>query len=266
VQKKVIMICGIPYYEVNGEAFKEEVRKMPAIMGIDYKFDQTNTQAEVGGGSVPVGTILSISQGYFEDGLNNGFTPIGASGNTIADMNAWLGANHPSWSVCDGTAPADQDSPVWDDVSKHLPNLTNNRFICGSTSAGASGGTENISLSTNNLPQHKHNLASKSTGSGGSHIHNVLGYNGGHTHGYYYPGAAGAIYYINSWITANRSSYNATDLGSGISNSVSHRHNSVSTSEVHDHTLSGSLGSTGSGSPFSNIPQYLDAFYIVRIK
>ena len=62
---------------------------------------------------------------------------MGAS-NSVAGANVYL--NPLGWYVCDGTAPSIAASAIWNTVGRYLPNLTDDRFIQGSTTAGSTGG------------------------------------------------------------------------------------------------------------------------------
>lgn len=93
----------------------------------------------------------------FLEKLSN-FIPIGTCfsiipknpGTTIADLNIII--NPMGYFVCDGTAPNDPGAPVYNGLNKHMPNLTNNIFLCGFTSSGATGGS-------NNLANHRHSTS-----------------------------------------------------------------------------------------------------------
>lgn len=93
-------------------------------------------EGSIGAGSVetPVGSVVAWLGGYFTNASNGGFTNV--LGNTTANANTYIGEN---WRVCDGTIPNDPDSPIWNNASRRLPNLTDSRFVRGGTAAGANG-------------------------------------------------------------------------------------------------------------------------------
>lgn len=89
----------------------------------------------------PVGAILFWLPGYFAAAGNVGIVPV-LSLNTVAAANAYL--NSLGWYVCNGAAVNVPGSLVWNAASRYLPNLTDSRFIMGSTAAGATGGSNTM--------------------------------------------------------------------------------------------------------------------------
>lgn len=122
----------------------------------------------------PVGTIMAYNPGYYTDGLNSGFQVVGPATNTVAGINAFLPEN---WRVCDGSALNNSQSPIWNNTNRYLPNLSNSRFLMGSTTTGAIGGSSSVTLSINNLPAHSHSIdhdhAAITSGAGSSHSHTI---------------------------------------------------------------------------------------------
>lgn len=105
----------------------------------------------------PVCCIAAFIGGYFIDAANTGFTNV--LGNTIANVNAYLSTvdltGTTLFKVCDGTAPNDPNSPIYNTASKHLPNLTDDRFLCGSTVCGQILDLNGLSGS-NDFKDHQH--------------------------------------------------------------------------------------------------------------
>lgn len=142
---------------------------------------QTNT--------VPAGTIVPWSGGYFADSDNGGFVDV--LGNDVAAANAHL--NPDGWYVCDGAELNVPGSAKYDGTGRHLPNLTDDRFLCGSNVAGATGGSNTTShthtidiagfqsgghtLTTNEIPGHRHAVP---------HLKYVWGVGTAADHGWYY--------------------------------------------------------------------------------
>jgi microcystin-dependent protein len=165
---------------------------------------------------LPVGTILAISVGswrYASDEFKR------------------------NWHICDGT--------------EETPDLRG-KFLRGGTSSDtATGGVDNITLTTENLPAHNHghNLTiedythghslrggawSSSNCDGLSDSYQIAGRNGIHSNDSYYE--------------------KGPDSGLFIS------------SDTHSHTLSGSISnSTGGGKAFSIIPSYYTVIYIIKV-
>ncbi len=194
-------------------------------------------------GAVPVGSIVARIPGYFSNGNNGSYTAVALS----------LPSN---WKICDGSLCNDSDSPIFNGAGRYLPNLTDSRFIMGSTlaAAGQIGGNagNQVTLSEANLPAHAHTIAHTHTFSGttsnnGSHSHTVQCYWSNGIAGYYMPTESG---------TANPSNPATSAAGD------------------HTHTFSGATsnpsatdsGSVGSGTAFSILPKYLTAVYLMRIK
>jgi len=83
-------------------------------------------------GSVPVGSIVAWNPGYYLDGLNGTFVnadflPL----NTVAGANSYL--NTKGYYVADGSTPGITGSLIWNAAGRHLPNLTDDRFLMGTT-------------------------------------------------------------------------------------------------------------------------------------
>jgi hypothetical protein len=127
----------------------------------------SNLIGQYGGmGAVPVGAILPWVSGYFTASTNTGHTPILASADTIAAANSYL--NTLGYYVCDGSALNIPDSPVWNAAGRYLPNLTDSRFLMGSTTIGvaANGGS-------NTMADHKHANTNLSVVAETAHTHGV---------------------------------------------------------------------------------------------
>ena len=132
------------------------------------------------------------------------------------------------WYLCDG--------------NNSTPDLRD-RFIVGSGTdsggthdIGDTGGANSVTLSESNLPAHTHGSGSLATSSAGAHTHSMSLYQD---------------HYSGSWnIGGNRSSY----VASASTNSAG----------AHTHSITGSTGSTGSGSSVENRPSYYALAYIQK--
>lgn len=201
---------------------------------------------------VPVGSIIAYNPGYYTNGSNAGFTVIGPSTNTIAGIKTYLASDAVNWYVCDGTAPNDVLSPIWNVAGRFVPNLTGDRFLKGSIAVGAIGGQSSVTLATTNLPSHNHTInhdhAAANTGNqSASHRHSQQNAGGG------YNGA-----------DVNATNFRSVNIGgSGVNSSFQ------DTSHTHSFNMpaySGSSGNAGSGTSFSIVPVFLNTVYIIRIK
>lgn len=182
-------------------------------------------------------------------------------------VSMWSGtkATIPSgWLLCDGT--------------NGTPDLRN-KFIRGigtgeTDEAGATGGANTVTITTDNLPAHVHTIAhthgaiTGSLSSAGSHTHTI------NTYSY-----AKAAYYLVAEQTANITSFPVQNYGSSNyytvgSYSVSQCYYSRSPNAAgdHSHTLSdasvpaysGNSGSVGAGTALSILPTYYALAFIIK--
>lgn len=159
---------------------------LPEISGTLASFDATNRN---GIGLVPVGAIIPYFPGSFGAGANTTYTNRVGAGNTVAQINALL--NSVGWYVCNGASLNDASSPIFNGAGRFLPDLTDDRFIQGATTAGTAGGANTFTptgtisgitinaftISSSNLPTHTHTIdhdhGSQTTGAGSAHSHGV---------------------------------------------------------------------------------------------
>lgn len=160
------------------------------------------------------------------------------------------------WALCDGT--------------NGTPDLRD-RFIVGAGkeyNVGATGGAKEVTLSTSQIPSHRHSSGSLSTSSTGSHSHSAgtLSTNsaGSHSHTYSQPtdasGAArdagGTKFYrdgTSSMSTSSAGSHSHTISGS------------TSSSGSHSHDVTGYTDYTGSGQAHENRPPYYALAFIMKL-
>jgi hypothetical protein len=153
------------------------------------------------------------------------------------------------WALCDGT--------------NGTPNLTN-KFIRGATTSNelSTGGQDSVTLATGNIPSHTHSF-SGTTNTTGSHAHTgSTASAGAHTHTI---SSIGSLAYPqNSGNQGNQAGYGRG--GTLTTNSAgAHTHTlTINANGNHSHTISGTTGSTGSGSAFDNKPAYMALAYIMK--
>jgi len=139
------------------------------------------------------------------------------------------------WQYCNGVA-----IPAGQKLSGSTPNLTDERFLAGSSSAGNIGGS-------NTLVDHTHGFSLTAAGqSGGTHDHQIHGYDGAVS------GAPGRNLASAAEVGFN-SSYGDTLPGGGS----------------HTHSPSSVTGSVGTGSvPTStdSRPKYISVKYLMRVR
>ena len=131
-------------------------------------------------GGVPVGAVIPFIGGYFTNGSNAGYTNVlgGTAGNTVANVNSLL--NSTGWYVCNGATINLANSPIFNGSNRYLPNITDSRFIMGSTSSGTIGGSNSNSHSHTFSHDHGmgHDHLIPHTHTAGAHTHTLSG----HTH------------------------------------------------------------------------------------
>ena len=199
---------------------------------------------------IPAGSVISWLPGYFADGSNGTYTFALGSANTVAAANTYL--NPLGWYVCDGAALNLAASPIFVGASRYLPNLTDSRFLMGSTAAGSIGGS-NTMAHTHDVVDHTH--------TGPSHTHTGPS----HTHDTTVP--------IDGWgYSAAISGYMGSSAPNETARATSNR-TFTSAASGTGATGSSGTGATGSGgaqtssaaSNTENRPLYLSCFYIMRV-
>lgn len=108
---------------------------------------------------LPVGTILPWFPRFFSNPNNTGL-----HGSDMVSLS-------PKWRLCDGSAPNIDISPIWNTVDKYVPDLTDDRFICGDVTVGGIGGQNSI-IHLHNVT-HKHTVNIWSESIDWNHTHNL---------------------------------------------------------------------------------------------
>lgn len=190
--------------------------------------------------TVPAGVIVAFIGGYFGTSENGSFTNV--VGNTVADVNTLL--NSRGWYVCDGTALNLPASPIFNGVGRYLPNLTDSRFIHGSTSAGGVGGS--------NTTEHTHTI---------SHIHSTA------NHTLTRAQTAPHDHAIGGWahMAGSGQSYHDTTLRT-TSYAEKWTTNSNGLGEAHNHGNTGAASVASSGSvSLENRPKFISCLYLMKV-
>ena len=214
---------------------------------------QVATTAFVIANGVPVGCVIPFMGGYFTNGSNGGFTNV--LGNSVAAVNGAVSAA--GYRVCDGAALNVTASPIFNGTGRYLPNLTDSRFLMGSTSAGGVGGG-NTMAHTHTLV-HTHTIAhvhgtsahTLSTAQIPHHSHRMADYlvAGSGTSGRRAPGDSGGPAFTN------------TDGGGS---SPSHSHGNTGGSSAAN-SGSASTTTTSGASNVENRPAFLACVYIMKV-
>jgi len=133
------------------------------------------------------------------------------------------------WVLCDG--------------NNSTPDLRD-RFIVGAGSTyavDATGGSSTVTLTEANLPSHTHGAGTLATASAGSHTHTT------------------SATFRESAGIGDTAYQNKTVYSEGLSSEIT-----INSAGAHTHTISGSTGSTGSGTAHENRPPYYALAYIMK--
>jgi len=114
--------------------------------------------------NVPCGSIVAWVGGYFTNSINSDYQFVLGTSNSIAAINDYVDPD--GFRVCDGSEYNNPNSPIFNGAGRHLPNLTDNRFIMGDTQVGGIGG--------NNVFSHNHTIAH-------THTVDIANFNCGYT-------------------------------------------------------------------------------------
>lgn len=243
------------------------------------KVSVSSTGASVTGnlsvsGTIPAGQLTGTMPAI------DGSALTGIQGIPSGAIMMWNGtnANIPSGFVlCDGT--------------NGTPDLTD-RFILGrsgSSNSGSSGGSNTVTLATNNLPSHTHGDGNYVTSNTGAHSHSLSGNTsntGGHSHNTNNTGnhGHGMYNYYNGntrfgykgALTSNNQTNNSPANGM-MTNAGGHSHNTNNTGNHshslsgntsntgnHSHNISGNSGATGGGSALTITPIHFTLAFIMK--
>ena len=180
----------------------------------------------------------------------------------------WSGASNAiptGWALCDG--------------NNNTPDLRN-RFIVGagsSYSVGNTGGSDTVSLNTNQIPAHSHGF-SLSAASAGAHTHSntfsvrlsnlTCSSAGAHTH------TVDACDYdrdsgmANGWPGVGNSSTLTTSSAGAHTHTISGSGSlsgSISSGGDHTHSVSGAISNSGGGQAHENRPPYYALCFIMKV-
>ena len=200
--------------------------------------------APTGFGVVPLGAIIPIASNL------TGAHTIPASG--VMDAAGW--------QYCDGAAISASAT-----MSGTIYNLTDDRFIQGSSTAGVTGGSNTIVDHTHSFSLTAAGQSGGSTTTGGQsndHTHGGTTSGGGDGFSGFYGTATGGanpdVGYLRPGATHTHA-FSTGGVSAGHTHSVpSHTHNSSS--------VSGSIGSGSAPTSTNSRPKYVSAQYIMRVK
>ena len=195
------------------------------------------------------------------------------NGTPTGGLMLWPTASPPAnWLICNGSAVSRATYATLFAVvgttfgvgdgstTFNLPNYTD-RMPIGAGSAyavNAQGGAASTTLTTTELPAHSHSASSSSSSSFLGTAGQTSNVDLSHTHSY----NLGSI--TASGVYAQVTAVNAGPVNtSGASVNMNHAHAFTPVGSVSTST-STSIGSTGSGAAFTNLPPYLGIYFIIK--
>lgn len=226
----------------------------------------------VSGVTSAIQTQLDVLQTQYGIVPVGGMVPIASNltGSYTMPVSGAVSAH--GWMLADGAA-----IPGGNTLSGTTPNLSDSRFLLGSTTAGTTGGASSITLTITNLPSHTHGLANHTHTM--SHTHSIDhnhaavtsgNVSAGHTHTYdrVSTGAAAPdTAYGSSW--GNRS-FNTGAQSANHTHSVDLPNftgtSGAASSSTTSVPSSNTSNATGSGTSFSILPTYISCVYLIRVK
>jgi len=148
-----------------------------------------------GPGTVPLGAIMPV--------VNS--SPITGGGYTIPPSGT-VDAN--GWQLCNGVA-----IPSGNTLTGSTPDLSDGRYLRGSTVSGTTGGSNSITIGSANLPTHTHGVGTLANAPEAAHTHTKSGS----------VSAEGAHYHASTSLSGNL--VNAAELAHTHSSALpAHRH------------------------------------------
>ena len=201
--------------------------------------DSTNWEplSVEGRGSTPLGAVVAVLDDY-----SNVSVPTSGS----IDVRGF--------QVCDGAAlAAEATIGTGTILGGNTPDLTDGRFLRGSSASGAIGGSATKTLAAANLPTHSHTM---------SHTHSI-----NHDHG-----TSGTSHDHNVRI---QNTAGGTDIAPDVdANVLGYRNYATENASVNLSNFTGTSGAAstantgqvGSGTAFNIEPAYLDVTYLIRVK
>lgn len=136
----------------------------PGNLDISGSFTMGDIPIQYSG--APLGAIVSFLPGTFSNSSNGTFTVRLGATNDADSVNTWLLANgYDHWRVCDGKAYNIAGSPLYGGSNRFTPNITDDRFLMGSTTAGDLGGS--------NTRSHAHTISTELSSINLTHTHTI---------------------------------------------------------------------------------------------
>jgi microcystin-dependent protein len=259
----------------------------PTANEVDFT-GATYDTLKVGEIQIDGGSSESFLKSDGSSDASGGLAPTGA-------IMMWYTDTAPSgWLICNGQSTSGY-SALAAVVGATVPNMQGvvpvGKNAGTFATLGATGGSENVTLDSTQVPSHSH--AVSITTSSDSHTHTYSGNTGNisadHTHNYsgttssdshshsipnvVYPGS-GNIRVFESWSGGNTSRNHNTSADahthtfsgttSGVSSNHYHGYSGTTSSYAHTHTVTGNTGNAGSTGSHSNLQPYVVINYIIK--
>lgn len=255
----------------------------------------TGSMVQDGNGNVRVSqTNANVGNGnLLTDGTNwrtpAGHVPVGAVVATFPNLTgaystvATTAADAAGWVLCGGQTIADATSPMSGQV---VPNINNSVFIMGSTTAGATGGSNTAAVAA-----HTHAFTSTTSVAAVSHTHNFahnhqwgyIDFSGGTLNGQsgssnatttFTTGTGEIIADLSTLNNGTGTAVNNILIGAGasahlytggpLSAPTGSGSSAATGTESADTTVSGTTNSTGTAT--DSRPAYISAVFLMRIR
>lgn len=217
--------------------------------------------ADIGGNLNVTGTINASNVGIIPGGILMWPTAVAPTGFLICNGASVATATYPTLFAAIGYTFGGAGSVF------NLPNYTDRMPIgAGSSYAlAATGGAATTSISTANMPAHTHSFSGTGSGSGG--FSGSTGDSGLHGHGFNSrPTYSGFLASYSGGVDtgANGCVYTNNSTNGNNTNDNGVHYHSFSGSVSVTTTISGTTGSTGSGTAVSTISPYLGMYFIIK--
>ena len=225
------------------------------------------------------GIEADLTARYGYNFLMRRINEIANAANELNDLISNLGDSLPSGGILmwSGELVNIPEGFVLCDGTNNTPNMLN-RFVRGintsTTNPGATGGTNNFTLTTAHMPSHTH------TFSGTAHNHSSPTYNttyGTIAHDHTFNGSSlifWALGTVNSFQTTLGSSYYSSRAYGNQYSSTSRAYSLDTQSLSHSHswtgytagvTTSGTIGNAGTGTSFDKRPAFYAVAFIMKV-